>query len=210
MRILILLTIIICTVLNGQSILHFGLGIGEYGGATATPYDNPTSDYAGMSLDLEYELSLYNLQSVSFLSKYSYYDKSDKEPNESNSNAFNLGVSYNITNTFTSTGFIIQVSPILSYEYENVEWKEEYPSSIFYGMIDVEGTDIIEYISYGFIGGFGIRTGKIITKLNVSYIKDRIIHHERTTSTKDYVDYVKLEYKTTPHSQIRLSVGYFL
>ena len=214
MKVLIMvLTILLSTILNAQSIIHFGVGMGQYGGATTTPYDNPTSNYAGINLDLEYELFIYNLQSISFFSKYAHYDKSGKEPNESNSNVFSLGVSYNITNTFISNGFIVQFSPILSYGFEKIEWQNEYPDPNWYGLyVNVKGDDAIGYASFGFVGGFGIRMDKMITKLNVSYIKSHIIHHERTLShsADEFLYYEEPEYKSVPHSQIRLSVGYFL
>ena len=79
-------------------------------------------------------------------------------------------------------------------------------------MVDEKIEDIIGYISFGFNGGIGVKTGNIVTKLNLSAINDYIIHDERTnlTNLSNYVELEDLDYKTDIYTGKIIGWLYFL
>ena len=132
MKTLMLLVVLLCLTLNAQSILHIGIGMGQFGGTTVEPYESTTSNTYGINFDIEYEKYIYNLQSISFFSKYSNYDKLSKWIEKSNSSSINFGMAYNITNIFSSKLLLVQVSSLLFYGIEKIAWQGYYPSHTYY------------------------------------------------------------------------------
>ena len=207
----IVFTVFLSISLNAESILHLGIGMGQFGGATVEPYKETTSTTNGINFTIEYEKYIYNFQSISFFSKYSNYDKLSKWIDKSNSNSINFGMAYNITNTFSSKLLLVQVSSLLSYGIEKIAWQVVVADPNWSGVYYNEKLeDFIGYVSFGFIGGIGIKTDNVVTKLNLSVVNDYLIHDERTnlTNNVDYIELNDLDYETVLYMQVRLSIGY--
>ena len=90
----ILLLIILST--HGQSILHFGIGLGGSGGIETSPYSE-TGSSLGINIFGEYEIYVQDIQSISFRLKYSGYEKNYGllDVVDENSSALNIGLSDN-------------------------------------------------------------------------------------------------------------------
>ena len=214
MKTLILFVVILFSTLNAESILNFGLGLGQSGGLTSPFRETPS--LLGINFHSEYEAFFQTIQSVSFRFRYSGYSKkssfiSISGSSSTSSNAYYLGVSYNITNAKISEKHITEISPIIAYGFEKITWRSEY-TSLWSGTPELlSGNDYVEYISFGLSGALGIKKNDIIYKLRLSIYYDHILYTERTViadTTGDVLDEPK--YKTDIYGQLEFTIGFIL
>lgn len=213
MRAIIILLVFFSTILNAESILNFGLGLGQSGGLTSPFRETPS--LLGINFHSEYEAFLQTIQSVSFRFRYSGYSKKSSfisiyGSSSTGSNAYYLGVSYNITNAKISEKHIAEISPIIAYGFEKITWRSEY-TSLWSGTSELlSGNDYVEYISFGLSGALGIKKNDIIYKFRLSIYYDHILYNERTViaDTGDTLDEPK--YKTDIYGQLEFIIGFML
>ena len=162
----ILLLIILST--HGQSILHFGIGLGGSGGIETSPYSE-TGSSLGINIFGEYEIYVQDIQSISFRLKYSGYEKNYGllDVVDANSSALYLGLSYNLTNAKISEKNINELSPIIAYGFEQVRWYNEY-TSLWSGSSQVlDGNDYAEYVTFGLSGAIGLKKNDLEYKIRL-------------------------------------------
>ena len=210
MKTLILLVVLLFSTLNAVSILHVGIGLGAPGGVTVDPYESPTV-FGGANAICEYEIFFQPMQSVSIHTRYSGYNKAGLLSSmEVDSRIYYFGVSYNISNLLTTDKFLNEISPIIAYGFEKVEWGDGYTSYWDGSDQSVKGEDFVEYVSVGLKGSLGIKKNDIVLKIILSLYYDSIIYAERDVmdNTGDWIGLEDPKYKTDIYGQIEFSLGF--
>ena len=213
MKTLILFIIIFLTTLNAESILNIGPGLGTYGGVIAEPYSNPAFGFNGATIYCGYDIFFQPMQSISVITRYSGYDKSGLlSSNDVNSNIYYFGLSYNISNVLITDKYINEISPVIAYGIEKVEWGGDYTSYWDGSDQSTKGEDLVQFISLGLRGTLGVKKKDTILKISLSLYYDHIINSERSviSNTADWIEIENPKYKTDIYGQLEFTIGFML
>lgn len=203
-----ILTIFLCTSLNAQSMIHVGAGIGSYGGVTAEPYKSPFTSFFGVNIDCEYQYFFQPIQSFSLRARYAGYDKSPLF-SPANSQIYSFGIAYSYSNVIPSEKHYNEVSPIIEYGIEKINWVEGKLSA----ENEPEGEDEIKVFTVGCRFSRCLKTTRFVYKLSLIVAYDHIISAERSIFLNDQIDTSYLndpEYKTDVYWKLMFSIGSIL
>ncbi|MDA3886907.1 MAG: hypothetical protein PF638_15065 [Candidatus Delongbacteria bacterium] len=201
-------TIILGSILNAQSILHVGVGLGGGEGVFTEPYKDPFISLS-LNADCEYEFFVLNTQSISLRGRYSDYNKSELF-STGYSEKYSYGISYNFTNVILTDKFFNEISPIIEYGVENVKWGDSFNIS-FWGDPDepLTGEDKLSYLTFGSRFSIGLKQKEIVYKLSMLLFYDHILTSERNISNDpDNSLSLDPDFKTQIYGIFKFSIGY--
>lgn len=215
MKKLIFILALITYSANAQTIFHFGLGVGQAGGTTVIPYESPFLwGITGYTTDVEIEAFMHNNNSFSFLFSYSSYSKSEFSSVSANSNAFYIGTSYNMSNLSNQTKFYYEVSPLIMYGIEEVQWEGDISGISIFTNTDeyIKGVDEMKYVSLGLRGAIGYNLGRFLIKFSLIPKYDFILNKSRSIlinnqegEKRHYLD--RPNYQSHLYVQSKISIG---